>query len=207
MEEKRITEKESLEIITEMISKTRDRYLGDGSILLMWGYLTVAVTVAVWILLDATHDDMWNWLWLLIPIVGSISTPVMVRRQQSRCGVKNYSDKVISKIWSVVGFSTVVPIMFCLAFQLIYNIDAWSMMLAYVLILVPFAEIAQGIILKERILMSGGAMGLLTGIFTLCCIAGWVDLGAHWFLPLFMAAFFAMMIIPGHMLNLRARRQ
>ena len=54
MEEKKMTEKESLELITTMIQRTRERYVGDGNIMLMWGYLTVAVTALVWILLATT---------------------------------------------------------------------------------------------------------------------------------------------------------
>ncbi len=52
MEEKKLTEKESLELISAMIARTKERYmLGDGNIMLLWGYLTVAVSVAIWILL------------------------------------------------------------------------------------------------------------------------------------------------------------
>ena len=39
MEERKLTEKESLEVITTMIARTRERYIGDGNIMLMWGYL------------------------------------------------------------------------------------------------------------------------------------------------------------------------
>lgn len=48
MEEKRLTENESIEIITSMINRTKDRYIGSGNIMLMWGYLVVAVTIFVW---------------------------------------------------------------------------------------------------------------------------------------------------------------
>ena len=43
MEERNISAQESLEIITSMINNSRKRlHLGDGNILLLWGYLTVA---------------------------------------------------------------------------------------------------------------------------------------------------------------------
>ncbi len=38
MEEKRLTEQESINIITTMISRTKDRYIGDGNIMLLWGW-------------------------------------------------------------------------------------------------------------------------------------------------------------------------
>lgn len=88
MEEKKISEKESLEIITEMISRTKERYIGDGNIMLMWGYLTVSVAALVWIMLVMTHNPAWNWLWFAIGIVGGILTPVLDRKQRHRTGVK-----------------------------------------------------------------------------------------------------------------------
>lgn len=36
MEEIKLTEKESLEVITSMIARTKQRYVGDGRIMLMW---------------------------------------------------------------------------------------------------------------------------------------------------------------------------
>lgn len=49
MEERKITEAESIEIITSMISRTKDRLVkGSGNILLMWGYLIVAVTALIY---------------------------------------------------------------------------------------------------------------------------------------------------------------
>lgn len=58
-----MTEKESLALITEMISRTKERYIGDGNIMLMWGYLTVCVSVLVWVMIALTHNPVWNYLW------------------------------------------------------------------------------------------------------------------------------------------------
>lgn len=207
MEERKLTEKESLEVITSMIARTKERYmLGDGNILLMWGYLVVCVAALVWILLVTMHNPSWNWLWFLIWIIGGTATPIMARKKQCKCGVKSYSDKIASRIWSVVGFSGIAATFCCLGFLLIGGVDAWRMMLAFALIIVPFGEIAQGIIIRERSLTLGGSLGLLIGIFTAGCIAGNVTLYAGWYMPLFILAFVCMMIIPGHVLNHKARK-
>ena len=64
MEEKRINERESIEIIASMIARTKDRYhLGDGNIMLMWGYLTLCISVIIWVLLALTHNPVVNWMW------------------------------------------------------------------------------------------------------------------------------------------------
>ena len=84
MEEKRITEVQSLEIITEMIARSNvRRKLGNGNIMLLWGYLTVAVSALVWTLLLVTKNPVWNWLWFLIWIIGGTVTPIMARKQRT----------------------------------------------------------------------------------------------------------------------------
>lgn len=207
MEERKLTEKESLEIITSMIARTRERYIGDGRIMLMWGYLTVVITAIIWTLIGVTHNPVWNWLWFLLWIIGGTLTPIMDKKMQHEKGFKNYSDTVTSRIWSTVGFSAIVATAICLAFLLVGGIDAWSMMFAIALVIVPFAEIASGIVVKEKSMIIGGAIGLSAGLFTMACIAGHVALYASWFMPLFIIVWVAMMIIPGHIINYKAKKQ
>lgn len=207
MEERKLTEKESLEIITSMIERTRERYIGDGRIMLMWGYLTVVLTAIIWTLIGVTHNPVWNWLWFLLWIIGGTLTPIMDKKMQHEKGFKNYSDTVTSRIWSTVGFSAIVATAICLAFLLVGGIDAWSMMFAIALVIVPFAEIASGIVVKEKSLIIGGAIGLSAGLFTMACIAGHVALYASWFMPLFIIVWVVMMIIPGHIINYKAKKQ
>lgn len=207
MEERKLTEKESLEIITSMIARTRERYIGDGRIMLMWGYLTVVITAIIWTLIGVTHNPVWNWLWFLLWIIGGTLTPIMDKKMQQEKGFKNYSDTVTSRIWSTVGFSAIVATAICLAFLLVGGIDAWSMMFAIALVIVPFAEIASGIVVKEKSLIIGGAIGLSAGLFTMACIAGHVALYASWFMPLFILVWVVMMIIPGHIINYKAKKQ
>ncbi len=75
----------------------------------------------------------------------------------------------------------------------------------FALLLVGFAELVQGVVVKEVSLVAGGAVGMLAGVVTLACVAARVALSAGWFLPMFIAAFVAMMIVPGHVLNHKAR--
>ncbi len=207
MEDKRINERESIEIITSMIARTKERYmLGDGNIMLMWGYLTVTVSILVWTLLAITRNPAVNWLWFLIWIIGGVATPIMAKKKAVKKGAKTYTDTVISRLWSIVGYSAICCTIGCLSLLLARGIDAWSAMLIFALIIVAFAEIANGIVLNESSCIWGGSLGLLAGIFTICCIAGDVALSAFWFMPVFIVAFICMMIIPGHVINHKAKR-
>ena len=71
MEEKNISEQESLELITLMINQTkRGLSVGKGDSFLMWGYLSVAISLAVIVMLLATNDPRFAWLYMAIPIAG-----------------------------------------------------------------------------------------------------------------------------------------
>ncbi|MCM1035204.1 MAG: hypothetical protein NC038_06145 [Paludibacter sp.] len=206
MEDKKINERESLEIITSMIARTKERYnLGEGNIMLMWGYLTLGISVLVWLLLALTHHPAVQWLWFLIWIIGGIVTPVMAKKKNIKKGVKNYTDKIISQLWAIVGWSAIVCSFVCLGLLVTCGVDAWSAMFVFALIIVPFAEIANGIVLNESSYMWGGAIGFLVGIILTCCIAGGVALTAAWVMPLFIGAYICMMIIPGHVINYKAK--
>lgn len=205
MEERKITERESLEVITSMIARTKQRYIGDGNIMLLWGYLTVAVSALVWIMLAATHQYAWNWLWFAIPIAGGIATPIMSRKQLQTSGVVTYSDKVTSHLWTIFGLSEFVLTAICLGFTFIGGINCWVAMLTYSIIAAPVAEIAQGLIVNEKCMTAGGAVGLAVGLVTVCCVSGGLPLGADWYMPLFILAFVAMMIVPGHIINAKSK--
>ncbi len=208
MEERKITEAESIEIIASMISRTKDRLVkGCGDILLMWGYLIIAVAALIWMLLLTTHNPAVNWLWFLIWLIGGIATPIMAKRKRREKGVMSYTDRLTSNMWSVVGWAAIASVSLSLGFLLIGGKDSWSMMLAFALIIVPMTEIIQGLIIKEKSLIAGGGIGLLIGLFTMCCISAHIALMATWFMPLFIIAFAAMMILPGHILNSKAKRE
>ena len=205
MEDRKLTEKESIELITSMINRTKERYIGSGNMMLMWGYLILAVTVLVWILVTTTQNTAWNWLWFAIPFVGGIATPLMARSENRRRGVTTYSDVITSRLWTIFGLSEIALILMCLIPALCFAVNCWAAMLVYSLIAASFAEIVQGIIVKENSLVAGGGIGLFLGVLTLCFAVGRVTLYGDWFLPLFMLGFVCMMIIPGHILNYKMR--
>jgi len=206
MEDKKLTEKESLEVITSMIARTKVRYLGSGNILLMWGYLAVFTSILVWILLAATQQNVWNWLWFAIPVIGMPLTAIMSRREKRTDGAVTYSDKITSHLWSIFGVSEIVLTLICLGFSLIGGIKCWTAMTVYTLIAAPFAEIAQGLIVKEKSLTWGGIVGLAIGMVLVCCVTGKIPLLANWFMPLFILFWVVMMIVPGHIINHKAKK-
>ncbi len=207
MEDRKLTEKESLEVITSMIARTKQRYFGSGNNLIMWGYLVVITALLVWVLLAATRQEAWNWLWFAIPVIGFPTSIMMRKREKREHGAVTYSDKVTSRLWTIFSFSIIILALVCLGFSLIGGIDCWSAMLVYSLLLASSTEIAQGLVVKEKSLVFGGIIGLTVGLVALCCTVSQIPLGANWFMPLFIAAWIAMTIIPGYIHNSKSKQQ
>ena len=80
-----------------------------------------------------------------------------------------YSDKITSHLWSIFGVSEIVLTFICLGFSLIGGIKCWTAMTVYTLIAAPFAEIAQGLIVKEIPYMGRNCrLGYRNGFGMLC---------------------------------------
>ena len=58
MEERLLNEKESLELITQMInSSKKNMEVGQGNIMLFWGYFTTALSVVLFLLINFMASD------------------------------------------------------------------------------------------------------------------------------------------------------
>lgn len=86
MEDRKLNEKESLELITQMIRNSKKNLrVGSGNMLLLWGYLCAVTAIIVYIFVLVTENQAWNWLWFLIPAVGY---PVMYwqkKKEENLC--------------------------------------------------------------------------------------------------------------------------
>ena len=207
MEEKRLNERESLELITRMIQETKNKLeVGDGNILLIWGYVSVLTAILVYVLLLVVQNPYINWLWFLIPLIGY---PVMKREERKEAGVKprssSYIDKISSGIWRSVGIIACLFVAICMVFMFCgYN--CWVLMFAYAFIIVGFGSVAQGIIIRERSLTFGGLFSIASGGVVASCAICDIPLYISWAIPLYILCFTLMTIIPGHIINRKAKR-
>ena len=83
MEERKLNEKESLELITQMIQNTRNRMqTSNGNIYLLWGYTSLAIAILIYIIgFFSTHPG-WNFLWFLIWIIGGTLTGYVLKDEK-----------------------------------------------------------------------------------------------------------------------------
>lgn len=185
MEDKMLNEKESLELISRMIQNTRNRMVERaGTPFLIWGYATVAISLAVWYLITSTGNYQWYFLWFLLPVIGVPVTYLSNRKHRPQA--KTYVDRVVSSVWVVFG---------CVAF--VFSILAFFRplpILFLILLLMGMATTLTGMVIRFRVVVVGGLLGMLS---SLACL--WLQ-GTDQIL-VFAAVFVFMMIVPGHVLN------
>ena len=207
MEEKKIDEKESLAIIAEMIDRTKNRLrIGDGNMLLLWGYTSLAVTALTLSVFIITGHPASNWLWFLIWIIGGSASARICRRRDCDSTVRTYIDNITSGLWSLVGGCAILITAICLIMMLAGGKDCWVAMLVFGLLIVGIAVAIQGFIIKEKSLVAGGSVGILCGSLVMCFAIGGISISIWWAFPLIAVSFLLMLIVPGHILNYKARR-
>lgn len=192
MEDKQLNEKESLELIAQMIRNTQKKMeKGSGIPFLIWGYVTIAVSLTVWYLLGKTGNQNWNFLWFAIPIIGF---PVMLLALKRKTTLpKTYIDKVISYVWIVMGVSALIPSM---AAAVIHNFPV----LFLVVLLISAGTAMTGLVIKFKPLVISGFGGMLLSIL---CLILRESLDS---ILVFAALFLLVQVIPGHILNYKNRK-
>ena len=210
MEEKRLNSQESLELITSMINKSkRQLHVGEGNLLLWWGYTSAIVGLLVGVSLLLTGGNpACNWLWFLIWIIGGIGMMVIIRKDKSRIEKEpfTYVDRLTSNLWGTIGCVFGIATLMSIGFQF-FGKDTWLMMLVFAFLFVGFGTSMQGFIYQEKSMVIGGIFSMVAGTFVLGCVLAGVALNVRWVIPLFILCFVFTLIIPGHVLNAKAKKQ
>lgn len=186
MDNKKMNEKESLELITQMIQNTKFRMARNAGVpFLVWGYMTVGLTLLVWLLLTETGNYNWQFLWFLLPAVAFPATLWSQRKKQKMA--KSYIDRILGYVWTVFGLSG-----FLISCTSIFY---WSLPILFIILLMMGMGTAlTGLIVNMKVVTIGGTLGALS---SLGCL--YVDKFEQ--ILIFAFAFIFMMIIPGHYLN------
>lgn len=206
MEEKKLTEKESLELITLMIENSKKRMeLGSGNVLLSWGYVVTTISLIVGCGYYITQNMNWLWLWFAIPGIGYPLHYLLAKKKEQQQLIKTSIDKFMSGIWTGAGIFFLVMMIICFILGL-KGYNAWGAMYLLTLPCCGFCTLASGIILQEKSLTIGGFISMVIGGFFIICYICKINIFIYDTFA-FALCFVAMMIIPGHIMNHKAKSQ
>ncbi|MCF0203433.1 MAG: hypothetical protein HUK08_08730, partial [Bacteroidaceae bacterium] len=117
MEEKVISEKESLELISQMIRKTKTNLgKGSGNEFLIWGYSCIFASVVVLVLAAGYHIQHTGWAYFLIPVLGIAATAVMKysNRKSGNGQATTYIEKNLKTLYECAGAALFGYMIICL---------------------------------------------------------------------------------------------
>ena len=206
MEEKKITEKESLDIITRMIEQTKqESSIGSGNMFLVWGYLCTIMSLGVYAFARFYNGSNWGWLYLGIPVLGFVICYVMALISRKKKSTPNtYSGKSINGVWQCISFMFAVYAIYCFIGG--KTPVVWNGMFLLGMILPGMGTYSTGVILKEHALQLCGFIGMIGGLMLLGQVFSgnpFIDLN----LCLKMAiTMIITLVIPGHILNYKAKK-
>lgn len=188
MEDRKLEAAESLELIGRMIENTRSRIVrNSGRPLLAWGYATVLTTLVVWGAVVGFQDPRWNFLWLLLPVLGWLLM-WLTRGKRTEGEARTFVDRVIGNVWFVMGLTAMFVSLLTLFTPIRLPI------LFIILLIMGMGTAVTGLIIRFTPAVAGGVAAIVLAPLTML-------VGNMWQPLLFIVGFVVMMIVPGHILN------
>ena len=193
IEEKNMTEHESLALISTMINKARNRFSEDGFLYILWGWVILICALTHFISSYYYSYDGAYMVWMLSYAVVIFQIIYLIRRRKKE-KVRTYTDDIIGYVWITFAISTVLMVFVCVQFK------AFNAMLPLLLVFYGIPIVLSGIILKFRALVIGG----------ICCwilsfVSTFVRLEFH--MLLIAVAISAGWLIPGYLLRIKYRKE
>ena len=203
MEEKKFTEKESLELISQMIQATRKNLVkGQGNYFIIYGYTAAILSIIIYTLLCMTHTPWWwaGWFLMFLPVI-----ILSFKEKRNTPTVITYTDSMVNKVWQVVGtlFSLTVLVMQALSF-IVGRCD-FTLMLPLCLLYASIGTAITGLVIREKCLLYTPLVGFVLAIYMLMSYTINNSAAILWNLY-FGLSFVVMMIIPGHILNNKSEK-
>lgn len=209
MQERQLTEAESLAIITQMIQNTHRRLtINAGKPYLIWGYLTCIVAFFEYLVVVNEWSLYWLFGWWLIPVVGFPLMLLTCRRKPTE--PKNYIDRAVSSVWIACSLA-MIP---AFAIALFHRVS----ILPLITLIISIGTLISGRLIAMKPVVWGGIL-FLVGTLAMAIQQLWIQKGAMSGAPneytlflykaeilIFAVLFLVGMVIPGHIINAKTRK-
>ena len=199
MEERKLNEKESLELIAQMIQNSKKNLqVGRGNQFILWGALGAITSLAVMTMLLLTNSPMWNWLWFAIPVIG---WPVMMwQLKKEEKPVITFIDKVMKAVWTTIGSIGMLSILL-----MAYVAHNTHLIIPCTILLIGIGSAISGAVLDNKRIQSW-ASGTFGFVMIVSLRIAFDETNPIWNHIIFSIAFIGLLVIPGYILNKEAKK-
>lgn len=198
MDDRKLSEKENLELISKMIRNTKeDLNSRDWNIFLIMGYSAFILSVLIYVLLRLTHIYQFSLLWLLMFVAAFITR---IYKRKNRPDVISYTGKMIIQTWRIIGSLFGITFIVLSLSVFFMNYVDFGLMMPLSLIYACIGTAITGLVIKEKSLVFTPIVGFVIAIYMLIALVQNQQMELIWNLYLGIS-FFIMMVIPIHILN------
>lgn len=191
--EKTFNERDSLAVITEMISKSRHQLSESAFDFMLWGFATLLAATGQLILLqwEQTHPYSW-YTWGVAMTLAGISSGIYNSGREKKKGYKSHVDHMMSYLWGAF-------IVFMLVILLNGPAMGWNVAYTLIIGLYGVGTFCSGGLLKFKPLMIGGVSAwVLAGIST---VLNYYSVDFQVTLVLLALSIITSYLIPGYFLK------
>ncbi len=192
--ETKMTEQESLKIITEMIGNSRAKIRDNGFFYLLWGWMMLSASILNFALIMLDYDKAWL-PWPLLMAAGLVVTLIAGFRMGRTKRVRTYFDTAMIFLWW--AFFVVLMIVLFMAGR---GIISWTAADALIISLYGLATFVSGGLLRFKPLLYGGLFAWIFSILILYVPGIYSVL-------IVAASIVVAYLIPGYMLKNRYKNQ
>lgn len=169
MEEKNITEKESLDIISQMIEKTRSNVMG-GNTFIVLGLLLAAFSLLSGVLIVSISSTWTFYVGMCVLLIWNVLTWYCVHRAIKKGrNILSYTDKALMAIWDnvcVVGLMVVSVITIMSLFPDTDSLDRmWVVPLSEIILLFVASMISRSVLNLKFTSLAGVPGGLIPAMW------------------------------------------
>lgn len=182
---------DSLQVIQEMITKTRKDFSDKSHYFLLWGWSALIACLGQYVLKVVYEYPRHYLVWWITALCG-IVTVIFYMKDSSRSVVRTHASDNLINIWTALAISFFVLSMIFIKFGFVYCYP-------FFITLYGAGAFASGRILRFTPLIAGGLTGWMLAI-----AAVWFSFDSQ--ILFAVAALLFCYIIPGHLLRTRYAR-
>jgi hypothetical protein len=191
MEDKNLTPKESLSVISRMIESSKTRMNENGFIYLFWGWLMIICALAQFLLIQLEYYEIHYYPYYLA-IPAGIYTGIYYSRESKKEQGSSFLGNLFATVWISVGLNILIT---AFVFSFALNMNP----IPFILMFLGIATIVSGQIINFKTLVIGGVICNLLGITTIV-----MPFVYH---PLIAAlALVAADLVPGYSLRIKYKK-
>ncbi len=188
--ENNLSEKESLQIIRNMIEAAKDDVKADAFIFLLWGWLVFIASMSQFLIIKMELQINNSLPWLLMPL-GGIITPIYVVLKRKKAKTRTHITESLKFIW--IAFTVALLII------MFFNKMEFTQVLPVIMCLYGVGLFLSGSVLKFKPLVFGGMFCWASAI------AGFYVQSIYVLLVLALCVLGGY-IIPGYLLKLNNKK-